>query len=83
MNGFLHKLSPCPLYVIFNWEKKKKSKKKVQKKRQLYICFTFLCLINILHLFKEAYFCFGADRAVFPLRRDTVQYVYVFLFICI
>lgn len=72
MNGFLHKLSPCPLYVIFDREKiqkKSKKKKKIQKrKKKLYICFTFLCLINILHLFKEAYFCFGADRADFPLR---------------
>lgn len=85
MNGFLHKLSPCPRYVIFDRKKykKKKQKKKIQKKKQLYICFTFLCLINILHLFKEAYFCSGADRADFPLRWDTVQYVYVFLFICI
>lgn len=31
MNGFLHKLSPCPLYVIFNWEKKKNTKKKMKK----------------------------------------------------
>lgn len=70
MNGFLHKLSPCPLYVIFDREKntKKKQKKEDSEKKQLYICFTFLCLINILHLFKEAYFCFGADRADFPLR---------------
>lgn len=60
----------------------KKNKRKIQKKR-LYICFTFLCLINILHLFKEAYFCFWADRAVFTLSQDIVQYVYVFLFICI
>lgn len=48
-----------------------------------FICFTVFCLINILHLFKEAYFCFWADGAVFTLSQDTVQYVYVFLFICI
>lgn len=53
------------------------------KKKSLYICFTILCFINILHLFKEAYFCFWADRAVFTLGQDIVQYVYVFLFICI
>lgn len=74
MNGFLHKLSPCPLYVIFDRKKyKKKSKKRRFRKKQLYICFTFLCLINILHLFKEAYFCFGADsRFPAPLRYCTI-----------
>lgn len=81
MNGFLHKFSPCPLRVIFN--RKKITKKRRFRKKQLYMCFTFLCLINILHLFKEAYFCFRADRAVFTLSQDIVQYVYVFLFICI
>lgn len=32
MNGFLHKLSPCLLYVIFNWGKKYKKKKKILKR---------------------------------------------------
>lgn len=39
MNGFLHKLSPCPLYVIFNWEKKiqkKKLKRRFRKKDFIY-----------------------------------------------
>lgn len=62
---------------------KQKTKGRFRKKKRLYICFTFLCLINILHLFKEAYFCFWADGAVFTLSQDIVQYVYVFLFICI
>lgn len=80
MNGSLHKLSPCTLHVILTG--KTKCEGRFRKKR-LYICFTILCLINILHLFKEAYFCFWADRAVFTLGQDIVQYVYVFLFICI
>lgn len=46
MNGFLHKLSPCPLYVIFNWEKKntkKKMKKEVsEKKTTLYMLYISL-----------------------------------------
>lgn len=62
---------------------KKEKKQKEDSEKRLYICFTFLCLINILHLFKEAYFWFWADRAVYTLSRDIVQYVYVFLFICI
>lgn len=42
MNGFLHKLSPCPLYVIFNWEKKiqkKKIKKEGSEKKTLYMLY--------------------------------------------
>lgn len=44
MNGFLHKLSPCPLYVIFNWEKKykKKIKKEGSEKKTLYMLYISL-----------------------------------------
>lgn len=79
---FAHAISMSALCDFFLTGRRKKNKRKIQKK-SLYICFTFLCLINILHLFKEAYFCFWADRAVFTLSQDIVQYVYVFLFICI
>lgn len=72
--------TPRPLHVI---KTGKKQNAKEDSEKRLYICFTVLCLINILHLFKEAYFCFWADRAVFTLGQDIVQYVYVFLFICI
>lgn len=41
MNGFLHKLSPCPLYVIFNWEKKIK-KEGSEKKTTLYMLYISL-----------------------------------------
>lgn len=72
------------VWFFFNRKKeKKKNQEEVSEKKGLYICFTFLCVINILHLFKEAYFCSWADRAVFTLSQDIVQYVYVFLFICI
>lgn len=79
-------MSLCTCYlhvrtVFFSGRRKKKMK--FQKKKGLYICFTLLFVINILHLFKEAYFCFWADRAVFTLSLYIVQYVYVFLFICI
>lgn len=55
MNGFLHKLSPCLLYVIFNWgnkkykKKKKKCKKMVQKKKDNFI--------YALHFFVSLTFC--------------------------
>lgn len=42
MNGFLHKLSPCPLYVIFNWEKKKIKKEGSEKKTTLYMLYISL-----------------------------------------
>lgn len=44
MNGFLHKLSPCPLYVIFNWGKKKTKIKKEgsEKKTTLYMLYISL-----------------------------------------
>lgn len=69
MNGFLHKLSPCPLYVIFDRKKykKKKQKKKVQKKNNF---------IYALHFFVSLTFCTYLKRltsvsgltADFPLR---------------
>lgn len=71
------------LHVYAMWLKQEKQNAMESSEKNLYICFTVLCLINILHLFKEAYFCFWADRAVFVLGQDTVQNVYVFLFICI
>lgn len=48
--------------VWFYQDKNKNVKESSEKK--LYICFTILCLINILHLFKEAYLGFWAVRAV-------------------
>lgn len=47
MNGFLHKLSPCPLYVIFNWEKKNQ-KRRFRKKDNF---------IYALHFFVSLTFC--------------------------
>lgn len=52
MNGFLHKLSPCPLYVIFNWEKKKYKKK--DEKRSFRKKDNF---IYALHFFVSLTFC--------------------------
>lgn len=79
---YLHVRSVC-FFFLTGRRKKKKQPRGSFRKKGLYICFTFFCVINILHLFKEAYFCFWADRAVFTLSQDIVQYVYVFLFICI
>lgn len=56
-------MSLCTRYlhvhsVCFQQEEGKKKQDEISEKKGLYICFTFLCVINILHLFKEAYFCF-------------------------
>lgn len=51
MNGFLHKLSPCPLYVIF-WPGKNTKKK--QKKRRFRKKTNF---IYALHFFVSLTFC--------------------------
>lgn len=50
MNGFLHKLSPCPRYVIFDRKKyKKKSKKRRFRKKNNFI--------YALHFFVSLTFC--------------------------
>lgn len=48
MNGFLHRLSPCPLYVIFDRKKYKKKQKKDSEKNNF---------INALHFFVSLTFC--------------------------
>lgn len=69
--------APCD----FN-RKNKKCDGRFRKKDFIYALQFFVSLTFCTYL-KEAYFCFWADRAVFTLGRDIVQYVYVFLFICI
>lgn len=66
--------APC------DFNRKNKNVKESSEKKRLYICFTVLCLINILHLFKEAYFLFlGRQNCFHALPRYCTICICIFI----
>lgn len=87
INGSLHKLSPCPLHVIYYFfflnRKKQNAKessglKKNKNKKNYFICFTVLCLINILHLFKKRLTSASGPTELFSRSAEMLYNMYMY-----